>query len=1087
MPFLKHKVIRYAVRAVLALSGLLVISSALILWRLSTGPIQLNNLTPSIRNIVSSLPGNFAVQIGEIELVWDRQLNTLQLRVSEVALVGDNGVRIVAAPTANISISISALMNRVIALSAIELHGVSVHLIRNEDGSMQFGQKTSKVAAETSKPDHIPAPPPEFQDLTEMLLNTIKVLESTPDPKHPLSFLKTVNLRGEFTAENRKLGMEFQFADIDFSFRGQDNGIAGDLTLLVDGPEAVAGIKLDISLMAKGADISADVDVNGVNISALSRLGAGFDVLSGVDLTLNGTLSGTMTLPETIHSLELDASGGAGSISLDRFIPDPIDIRALNLKAKIDPTGRNLELSELSLSLGNENSSGPKLLLSGVASKTHEIISIAAKTSLEQLEIKDLEVYWPADLVPGTRTWLTDNLKDGTVDKVSLDINMTLPSARDGAVALEKLEGEISYSNLSVYFYSPLPPATGVIGNGTFNEHGFDLSIHKGVVEGINIGPGKVQITGLDINQVALDVKTPLAGEVAKALALLELPPFGLDKVIGFGSADVGGHFTADLGISLPLKSGMLPAEIDYHVAATLTGASVRNIFGGLGLANGSLDIYDDFSRLGINGTLELAGIPVSLQWDSSRIEGGTLQSTIHVGANEIKAADINRLGFPVDKYFSGSFAAELDAKTGTGGGTDISISTDLDRSGLTIPAINWNKPPGEEGKVSAAVSISGGKKWNINDFSIEAGTLSASGEADYDQADSTLELVLDSVRVDRTFLQDLKVSTDPEQGTRISVTGGELDLEPILTAYSSQANTGDKDADTTTKESQEAPVSSPATLRLDIARLDKIFFSQDRFLKDISADLEYSNGGWQYIQINGQNPFSVENDTLSHSRDDQTQRVPGEFSFNFGPAADGQYPLSVRLENLGSLLATTLDSHMLSGGQLVIDGNSSGALLTAPVSVSAKLDGFTVLEAPLLAQVLSFSSLRQTLNTLNSEGLIIDSFFGDLLLSGDNLSSDLLRAHGGSVGATIKGSMALDEGAIDLQGSVIPLHKISNVAGKIPLLKHVLVGDDGEGIVALDYAVTGSFDKPDVKVNPGSLLTPGVLRDLFNHDKTKQ
>jgi hypothetical protein len=69
----------------------------------------------------------------------------------------------------------------------------------------------------------------------------------------------------------------------------------------------------------------------------------------------------------------------------------------------------------------------------------------------------------------------------------------------------------------------------------------------------------------------------------------------------------------------------------------------------------------------------------------------------------------------------------------------------------------------------------------------------------------------------------------------------------------------------------------------------------------------------------------------------------------------------------------------------------------------------------------------------------------------------------------------------------VIPLDNISNLLGKIPVLKHVLVADEGQGIVALDYAVKGSLDKPDITVNPGSLLTPGALRDIFDFTEEQQ
>ena len=1062
----------------LGLLGLLVITSVLLLWRLSASPIQLNKLTPSIQRVVSGLPGNFAIRIEGIELIWDKQENTLQMRATQVGLIANNGVRIVEAPVVNISISISALMSRVIALSAIEIKGVSIHLVRNKDGSLQLGKKVSDDATETSKPGKTRG----FHDLTEVLANTFALLESPPDPQHPLSYLKTIDLKGDLTAEDHKLDMEFQFKDIDFAFKGQTKGITGDLSLSIDGPAALKGIGLDISLTAKGKDITADVNVSDVLLSNLSGLAAGLEPLGGVDLVLKGTLSGNMTLPDTVHSLDLDIGSDAGTITLERFIPKPLDIRTLRLKAKADPASGHLELSQLSLSLGDSKSGGPDLQLKGVVKKLDSLLNVTAQTSLKKLAIDELADYWPAELVPGTRDWLTQNLKAGTVDEVSLDINIDLPSGKDGTLELKKLDGTIAYSDLSVFYFRPMPAATGITGSGSFNQQGFDLSVKTGLIKGIAIKTGRVQVTGLDVNEVALDVKTSLDGKISDALAILESPPIGLDKVIGFGSTQAGGHLSAEFGISLPLKSGLLPGEIDYHVAASLEQASVQNIYKNISLENGTLEIDDDFKHLGIKGTLDLAGIPITLDWDSERDESGKLATNINAKTTEVKATDINRLGYPVDRYFSGSFAAELDVKIGTGGVVDISVSTDLDKSDLSITPVHWNKPAGVEGTASAGINISKTKQWDIRDFKIEAGTLSAKGEADYDPLSSMLTIDLDSVSLGQTSLMGLDVTFKPEQATQISLKGGKLDLAPVLVADSGQ----DKKA--STGEASTGSTATPMALRLDVTNLDKVLFSQDRFLTDVSAVLEHGNDGWQSIQISGHNPLTVEDNKLNLSKKNTTQLKPGEFSFDFGPLLNGNYPLSIKVQDLGSFLVTTFDNHMLTGGELVIEGESSATLFHAPLNTTVKLDEFRIVDAPIAAQVLSFASLRQALDTLKSEGLIINSFYGDLSLAGNTLSSKLLRAHGGTVGATIKGEITLDPPSLDLSGSVIPLDKISNLLGKVPVLKDVLVADKGQGgIIAVDYAVKGSFDKPDVSVNPGSLLTPGALRDIFDFNKEEQ
>ncbi len=1088
MQFSKRQVAKIVTRTVLGLTGLLVISSALLLWRLATGPISLNKLTPSIQHAVSSLPGDYAIQMEGIELVWDRQVTVLQLRATQVALVDHRGASIVAAPVVNISISIAALMNRVIALSAIELQGVRIHLVRNKDGSLRLGTKTAKATG-AEKPDKTRDFSTEFHDLTEVLAHTFAALESSPDPQYPLSYLNAIDLKGELSVEDRKLDIELLFSDIVFSFRGQENGIAGDLSLSIDSPKALSGIGFEIYLLARGKDITANMNVSGVELSRLAGLDERLEILAGVDLSLNGTIVGAMTLPDTVKSLELDVASKAGVVSLDRLFPEPLHIRAFELKAKADPSTRSLELSSLQLSLGKHETTGPNLNLSGNARPVNGGIRLDLAADVEHFQIEDLATYWPPGLVPNARTWLTENLQVGTVDSVSVNMTMTLPSREGGAPVVEKLAGKLAYSDLSVFFFRPMPPAKGITGSGTFSQQGFDLSVADGLVGQVAIRSGRVQIKGLDVKKVTLDVKVTLAGEVADALAVLESPPIRLDKVIGFGSAETGGQVTAELRIALPLKSGLLPTDIDYQVDARLRHAAVQNIISNLSVENGALEIFNDSSRLGIKGSLELAGIPVTLDWDGTREEGGALQSIIKVKAAEVTAADINRLGYPVDKYLAGSFIAELEARTGPGDVIDFSIHTDLANSALSIAPLHWNKPAGEKGGASAVGRMSEDKQFSVKELIIEAGTLSARGEATYDPEDSVLMIDLESAALGQTSLNKLSISLDPRNGTRIKVEGGRLDLEPLLGVDSSSGDDADDNRANTVASVGDKSGSgfAPGALYIDVAKLEQVFFTQDRFLEDVSVRLMYDDGAWQSIRLNGRNPYSVEHNTSGRAGGSATQLAQGEFNVQFGPLTHGEYPLTIEVENLGSLLVTTLDKHMLTGGYLTVQGESTKALQMAPITASIKLGRFTVMDAPLIAQVLNVASLAHSVKTLQTQGLVFDSVSGELMFFDQKLSTDLLRIHGGTLGATVTGNMDFDQGTLDLQGGIIPLYRISNALGKIPLLKHILLGDDGQGVVALDYTLEGSMGKPEIKVIPGLLLTPGALRKIFDFPETEQ
>ena len=170
-----------------------------------------------------------------------------------------------------------------------------------------------------------------------------------------------------------------------------------------------------------------------------------------------------------------------------------------------------------------------------------------------------------------------------------------------------------------------------------------------------------------------------------------------------------------------------------------------------------------------------------------------------------------------------------------------------------------------------------------------------------------------------------------------------------------------------------------------------------------------------------------------------------------------------------------------IEGGNLVVAGHSTGPLLTKPVEVALEVKSFSAVNAPLMTQLLSMASLTQLMHSLKNEGLEFSSVTGNITLDGSRLSIGKLRAVGGSMGLTADGWTDLQQHSLDFSGAILPLHVVSNVVGKIPLLGKIMVGDDGKGIVSMDYKLKGNFDQPKVSVQPGSLLTPGILKNLFN------
>jgi len=69
----------------------------------------------------------------------------------------------------------------------------------------------------------------------------------------------------------------------------------------------------------------------------------------------------------------------------------------------------------------------------------------------------------------------------------------------------------------------------------------------------------------------------------------------------------------------------------------------------------------------------------------------------------------------------------------------------------------------------------------------------------------------------------------------------------------------------------------------------------------------------------------------------------------------------------------------------------------------------------------------------------------------------------------------------MDVDGVLVPAYTFNSVLGNVPLLGDIVVGKEGEGMFALNYSVSGPFEKTQIAVNPLSAFAPGFLRRIFD------
>jgi hypothetical protein len=83
-------------------------------------------------------------------------------------------------------------------------------------------------------------------------------------------------------------------------------------------------------------------------------------------------------------------------------------------------------------------------------------------------------------------------------------------------------------------------------------------------------------------------------------------------------------------------------------------------------------------------------------------------------------------------------------------------------------------------------------------------------------------------------------------------------------------------------------------------------------------------------------------------------------------------------------------------------------------------------------------------------------------------------------VGATMQGKADFAARTVDVSGTYVPLQGLNAALGVIPGLGQILAGPKGEGVLGMKFAVRGRMERPEVLVNPLSLMAPGIFREIF-------
>lgn len=1022
------------------------------------------------------LPKGSAVSLGAVELAVDADFAP-RFRLRDIRLIGDTGRSLLALPEAMVAFDPRALLSGQLRPTAVRLSGARLAVRRDAAGriDLQFEGATTRADPQTASE----------------VLTAVEAAFASP----ALASLATIEAEGlTLVLTDDRAGRTWQVGDGRLVIQNGATAISAELglTLLDRATPAQAVLTLVSDKGALTAHLRARVDT--IAARDLAVMAPPLAFLGFVDAPISGALEARLTQDGTFGGMTAElglAAGrlapgdGARPIGFDRaalsLAYDPVTARialsglsvespSLRLTAHghgdllasdgsplaagalpdsilaqiaveevmLDPDGLfeepvrfgsgaldlRLQLSPFRLDIGQVAlvEGDERLLLSGAVEATDSGWKLALDVDLNRIETERLLKVWPVSVVPQTRTWFATNVGQGVLTDVQAALRL-----RPGGQPQFTLGYE--FSDTDVRFVRTLPPILNGRGHATLENKTYTVALDKGHV----IAPegGRIEADGtvfqiLDITRRPATGKVDLvtSASLTATLSLLDQEPFSFFSKAGLPYNLGDGRAELKATIIMPLKQHIPIEEVSFTVAGHIRDFTSPALVPGRILTAPEIRVAVDTEGLELTGKGKLDLMPVDLTYRQGF--GPEQKGRARVDGTVMLSDDVLR-GFGIELpagSVRGEGPAAIDVALVRGEAPQLTLISNLTGLALRLDALGWSKQDGTRAALDLEARLS--REPVVERLTLNAPGLEARGRITTREGGG-LEVASFERVVAGDWLDAAVTLTGRGRGALdVAVTGGSLDLRRMPDAGGGAGGGGP----------------------IDI-RLDRLRISDGITLTDFRGEFG-SRGGF-----NGRFVGAV-NDTAL---------IEGMVA-----PAEGGSAVRITSENAGAVLAAAGIFDQGRGGSLDMTLFPRGP--RGEYNGAATFTRLRVQGAPALAELLSAVSVVGLLEQLNGEGLAFNNGEVTFILTPRAVEITEGSAVGASLGISFAGLYQNGSGVIDLQGVISPIYLVNGV-GQILTRR-------GEGLFGFNYRVTGTAENPNVAVNPLSVLTPGMFRELF-------
>jgi hypothetical protein len=1118
--------------------AVMLVGGGLFYARLWHGPVPLPFLVAPLERAIADELAGFGVEIDNVAARLNDR-HQLEFELGNVRIADSSNAPLAVAASATFSISRRALLQGRIAAESVDLISPRLVLYVGDDGKLSLQFSSLSEPAETDKQRGAafeaagrPAASSAVNAAGTGSLGRIDLVKMLSEAsararrrQYATAYLREVGLRSATVIVDngtRKSIWRVPELDVDLDHRRSRSSIAGRATI-----ESLAGpwsLNFRTFEAERTGTLQLAVSVQNLVPRGLARSLPHLAALEGFDLPvwaeaqldlskegdiLGGKIGidaapGTVALP-WLAATPFTIDGGhleisylsdarrfevapsvlvwgdsrvqfAGSISYDAQAPDgPAWSFDLNSKGgwigaelpaherlAIDDWGAHgflaPERGRVVLSRFFLRAGGTEVTAEGNVAGMGAVPSARLEGKLGAMPVTTFKALWPAALAPHARAWvgqrlLRGQLQGGAFKLTSGEDHESAERASDRA-ALTLVGSDLAFALSEGWPALELPRALARLDGHTFEVTTPDAAF--AAPDGRRIAV-KGAFT-VDMQQPlprTAQISARTQGSLSLAVEMLTQEPFNVLSESGLSASTVDGKLETQLSLAIPLQHGLAPPDVKVEGKARISDGRLQQVFPPYDAHGANIVLELSDTAVEARGEMLIKNVPVKANWQHIFGVPAARQPPLSLTAS-LDANDRNQLGLDINDIVQGEVATEITVSRDARNERRVHLRADLANAEISLDSISWRKPKGRASTFQCDIVRNGAS------FPIELLNVQLVGDnvavegwmgVGPDQRVREYRFPNFSINVITSLQAHGKLRADGIW--EVTAKGPRYDGRDLFQSFFDVAGIPERD--------------NKARPGVDLrAEIDTVVGHNDSALRNVKVWLQKRNNKLSTLDARGVLEGNKAFAAVLKSEPGQPRLLRADATdagqlFKlvgfYTSAVGGAMNLEVNLD--GSGVAQRTGTLWAKNFVLLGDAVGGDVLVQGP-------DGAVRPFGPaekrgIVREQFPFESLRVPFSVGHGQFLLNEA-----------------RLEGPVLSANMRGKIDFRSQNLHVGGTFTPLAGLNTMFRGLPLFGPLLTGPRGDGVFAMTFAIQGSMSSPQIIVNPFSVITPGVTREIM-------